>query len=294
MMTEVQMNEAPAQVLGASSDGSAEGEKGLRRRAGEPESVGASEDDAGALEQLALVPEERKWASYLLLSCVADGVGSAVIIVTSFKYAYRDNGVSLWCLGLQAVSHWLSSGLLGFRLYNELAAFRDEERSGGSSDALLLRERRRKVLHREQAFSVTMGLVMLISCAALLFKAMRKIKFWNRWYLDHREMDHEVELATDWLAWVGFSMYTLQAMGRLAAVCKLRLSFVSHSLVVSVVSLCFLFVLGLAASYEREWSWKAEPIAAMVLSMVMLVEGIRVIINHFDDMDDRLRYDNRA
>lgn len=293
MMTEVQMNEAPPQTLGHSSDGSAEGEDGLRRRGG-GSGAASDEDDSGAVQQLPLEPEERKWASYLLMSCVADFFGSAVIIITSFKYAYRDNGVSLWCLGLQSIAHWLSSLLLGFRLYNELAAFRDEERSGGSSDALLLRERRRKVLHREQAFSVTMGLVMLVSCAALLFKAMRKIKFWNRWYLDHQDMDREVELATDWLAWVGFSIYTLQAMLRLAAVCKLRLSYVTNSLVVSVVSLCFLFVLGLAASYEREWSWKAEPIAAMVLSMVMLVEGIRVIINHFDDMDDRLQYDNRA
>jgi len=44
----------------------------------------------------------------------------------------------------------------------------------------------------------------------------------------------------------------------------------------------------------KEWSWKAEPIAAILLSFVTLAEGIRIIYFHFDDVDMRLQTDNKA
>jgi len=75
---------------------------------------------------------------------------------------------------------------------------------------------------------------------------------------------------------------------------KLRRSILWHGFVASVVSLVYLFILGFAASYEREWSWKAEPICAIALSFVTLFEGIRIIILHLDDMDTRLKFDPRA
>merc|ERR1712007_10919 len=135
---------------------------------------------------------------------------------------------------------------------------------------------------------------MLVSCAALLFKAARKLKFWNVWYKDHQNMDADAAWADEFLAWYGFSMYLLQACGRLVAAIKLKRMILWHGFWASVVSLLFLFVLGIAASYQKEWSWKAEPIAAMVLSIVTLIEAIRIVIMHLDDMNTRMRDDPRA
>merc|ERR1712008_49353 len=101
-------------------------------------------------------------------------------------------------------------------------------------------------------------------------------------------MDAEVQWVTELLAWYGFSWYVIQAGVRLWAAIKLRRSLVWHAFVASVVSLLFLLVLGLAASYQKEWSWKAEPIAAIVLAFVTLCEAIRIVIMHLDDMDTRL------
>lgn len=147
---------------------------------------------------------------------------------------------------------------------------------------------------REQGVSIVMGLVMLISSAGLLFKAFRKIRFWDTWYTDHETMDKETQWALEFLAWYGFSHYFLQAVFRGVAGCKLRRSILWNGFVASAVSVLFLLVLGLAASYQKEWSWKAEPIAAIVLSFVCLAEGIRIVIMHLDDMETRLRYDPRA
>lgn len=243
-----------------------------------------------AVQQEALDDSQRKWG---ILTCVASGldiVASTTILVVAFKYAYKDNGVSLYCMGFQALSHELSSILLLTRLVSEMLFYRSD--NGG--DACLLRRQRRKSLIREQGFSVFMGIVMLISSASLLFKAFRKLRFWDKWYLDHVNMDQEAQIATDWLAWWGFGIYSLQALFRFFAGRKLRQTLVWHCFVASVVSLLYLLVLGIAALEEKEWSWKAEPIAAIVLAFVTLVEGIRIIYYHFDDMDERLDHDPRA
>merc|ERR1711862_465891 len=110
-------------------------------------------------------------------------------------------------------------------------------------DKDLLRKTRRAQLVREQGMSVCMGIVMLISSIALLFKAFRKIRFWDRWYLDHHAMDEDVEETTMFLAWYGVVVYSLQAIVRWLCARKLQRSVIWHSLVASCVSLIFLFVL---------------------------------------------------
>lgn len=270
------------QVFGAKNEG-------LRHRS--PDRYSTNEDQPEwAVSQQALDDNEKKWAYATAVTCGLDLVASTTILSVAFKYAYRDNGVSLWCMGFQAFSHELSSLLLMLRLVSELAFYRSE----GAADAGLLRQRRKKSLIREQGLSVLMGCVMLISAAALLFKAFRKIKFWNKWYLDHKDMDKEAAEVTDWLAWWGFGIYTVQALFRFFAGRRLRQSLVWHCFFASVVSLAFLLVLAIAAYEEKEWSWKAEPIAAIALAFFTLVEGIRIIYNHFDDMETRLQHDPRG
>jgi len=240
-------------------------------------------EEGSFLEQEALTPQENCWALVLLAFSSLDLLASACLAGFAFSYAYRDEGVSLYCLGIQAISHLCSSLVLVMRFMWEMLPAREDD--SGVSDGCLLREQRRRDLHREQAFAITMGLAMMVSCAGLLFKAFRKIKFWDVWYLDHAAQDKEIEKVTDLMAWWGFGGYVVQAMLRLLGARRLRRSIVWHAFAVSTVSLLFFLALGVAASYEREWSWKAEPVAAIILVFVMLCESIRMVINHLGDVD---------
>lgn len=275
------------QVIGAL------GNEGMRMRSRAQESEERCDDDdefSGAVDQQALTDTERCWSQATVMSCGVDFIASTFIVVYAFKYAYKDNGVSLYCMGFQAISHELSSLLLGVRLLQELLFYRSVQ----GSSFTLLRQHRRRSLHREQACSVFMGIVMLISSVGMLFKAFRKLRFWDKWYLDHKDMDEEAAAVTDILAWKGFALYSIQAVFRFFAGRQLRQSLVWHCFWASVVSLVYLLVLGIAALEEKEWSWKAEPIAAIVLAFVTLIEGIRIVYQYFDDMDTRIRYDDRA
>eukprot|EP00747_Dinoflagellata_sp_TGD_P179483 gnl/TRDRNA2_/TRDRNA2_30349_c0_seq1.p1 gnl/TRDRNA2_/TRDRNA2_30349_c0~~gnl/TRDRNA2_/TRDRNA2_30349_c0_seq1.p1 ORF type:complete len:303 (+),score=41.88 gnl/TRDRNA2_/TRDRNA2_30349_c0_seq1:92-1000(+) len=279
------------QVLGAPDTD--RNDAGVRRRSrGSAPEVMSDED---LPRQEALADHERPWSLAVTAVSGFDLLASGTIMTISFKFAYLDNGVSLYCLGLQALSHLISSLLLMVRFMGDLLPRRDSAREPGAvSEECLLVHRRRRDLIREQALSVFMGLVILISSAALLFKAARKAKFWDVWYKDHTTMDREIREVTEHLAWWGFVIYVLQAAVRFVGAWHIRRSIVCNGGVTSVVSLLFMLVLGLAASYEKEWSWKAEPIAAAVLAMVMLCEGIRIVYLHLDDMDTRMRYEPRA
>eukprot|EP00928_Gymnodinium_smaydae_P049438 TRINITY_DN33184_c0_g1_i1.p1 TRINITY_DN33184_c0_g1~~TRINITY_DN33184_c0_g1_i1.p1 ORF type:complete len:288 (-),score=69.53 TRINITY_DN33184_c0_g1_i1:320-1183(-) len=250
----------------------------------------SDEDEGPYAEQVPLPEAEQKWAKILMVGCACDLLGSLTILVTAFKYAYRDYGVSLYAMGFQATSHWLASALLLLRTVSELRCC-----TGPAEQSLLIQQRRTQ-LKREQCISICMGIVMLLSATGLLFKAFTKIRFWEQWleYSERQRAQTEIQLITEWLAWTGFAIYFLQAVLRSVALCKTSISVLSHSLVVSIVSLLFLFVLGLAASHESEGTWKAEPIAAIVLVVVTLCEGIRIIICYLDDMNARLRFDSRA
>jgi len=277
--------EPQASVFGA---GAPNGE-GLRKRGGGGTSEENDDEDLG-VEQHVLTDSERCWSLSTAIVCCMDLVASTTIMAVAFKYAYRDNGVSLYCMGLQAISHELSSLLLLVRLAQELLFYRSPDGSSYS----MLRENRRRSLLREQGCSVAMGIVMLISSVSLLFKAFRKLRFWDKWYLDHLDMDKEAAMAQDWLAWWGFGIYTLQAIFRFFAGRKLKQALVWHCFIASVVSLVYLLVLGIAAVEEKEWAWKAEPIAAICLAFVTLIEGIRIVYYYFDDMDTRMQHDDRA
>lgn len=262
---------------------------GLRMRSRADDDVSEYDESLG-VRQESLNQLERCWGLVTVVACAVDLLASTTIMVVAFKYAYRGNGVSLYCISLQAFSHELSSALLLARLVQELLFYR----SAQASELLLLRDHRRKSLLREQLFSVLMGIGMLISSVALLFKAFRKLRFWDQWYLDHANMDHEVESVTDWLAWWGFAIYSVQAAIRFVLGRQLRQALVWHCFISSSVSLVYLLVMGIGASQREEWAWKAEPIAAIALAFVTLAEGVRIIIYYFDDMDTRLQYEARA
>eukprot|EP00438_Fugacium_kawagutii_P024232 Skav223093 [mRNA] locus=scaffold419:482651:489867:+ [translate_table: standard] len=191
---------------------------GLRRRSPAPEN--AIDEDTGypRVLQEASTLQERKLSLFLAVVSMLDIISSFVMMCIAFQYAYRAVGASLYCLGFQSLSHMLSSILLTLRFVGELRVSQDAEEE-------LLRSERKRFLLREQLLNVLMGLSLLVAAAALVFKAARKIRFWDKWYTDHQDMDKEAQWATEFLAWYGFGFYLLQVMG-------------------------------IAASYEKEWSWK--------------------------------------
>jgi len=260
-----------------------------------PEQVRVKEDLASEFDgerQQGLTQYERRWALWLAVMSLFDIAISGTMIAVALAHAYRDNGVSLYCLAVQAFAHLLSSVLLALRFIQEYRM--PEDAPGIGLERGLLREKRREVLMREQTMSVLMGIWMLISCVALLLKAFRKIRFWDVWYLDHLDMDQDVVDATIFLSWYGVVVYSGQAFVRCVAHRKLNRDVIWHAFVASLVSLVFLFVLAIAATEEKEWSWKAEPVAAILLSFITLGEGIRIIYNNFDDVDMRLDHNPRA
>eukprot|EP00927_Polykrikos_kofoidii_P014343 TRINITY_DN16281_c0_g2_i2.p1 TRINITY_DN16281_c0_g2~~TRINITY_DN16281_c0_g2_i2.p1 ORF type:complete len:290 (+),score=61.34 TRINITY_DN16281_c0_g2_i2:73-942(+) len=277
-VNEVELNDADiaAQVVGAPFA------QGLRlHRGSRADDSYHDGNELDGVEQQPLSETASKWARVVVLTCCGDFVGSTVIMFVAFKYAYRDNGVSLYCVGILAVSHLLSSVLLILRFVDELLS-----RSSNKT----LRERRLGSLRREQGIGICMALVMLASSCGLLFKAFRKIRLWEEWYSDveHRKLDEEIQHITAWLAWTGFLIYLLQAVFRFVTSYIVKISVVTHGWVASFVTFIFMLVLGAAAKNESEWSWKAEPIAAIVLVCVTLVEAIRIIFSNIDDMETRL------
>lgn len=266
------------------------GASGMRRRCPDVPDADEEDTDADSVQQVLLTGNERCTCVWLLLSSVLDMFVSLVMATFAFYYGYSSYGSSLWSLGVQAISHWLGSAIVVLRFAAELS-FPDTVDPGSY---VLLRKKRRRFLVREQIAAIIMGLVMLLSAVALLFNAFLKLSSWDRWYDNHSNTDVATQWATEFLSWYGFSFYLLQAVFRFAIARRLRRSVVWHAFWSSVVSLVFLFALGFSASYQKEWSWKAEPIVAIGLTAVTLIEAIRIIIMHLDDMDTRLRFDPRA
>jgi len=158
----------------------------------------------------------------------------------------------------------------------------------------LLRKRRRKYLVREQILNKLMGVVMLISSTALLCKAVQKMKYWKTWYLDHVGLDEDCVDASIFLAWYGSAVYFVHSVIRGYCGYVLQRAVVWNSFIASLVSLIFLLVIAVAVTFEEERSWKAESIAAIILSAVTIIQGVRLIVSHCFDVDQRLQNDARA
>eukprot|EP00927_Polykrikos_kofoidii_P014341 TRINITY_DN16281_c0_g1_i1.p1 TRINITY_DN16281_c0_g1~~TRINITY_DN16281_c0_g1_i1.p1 ORF type:complete len:291 (+),score=42.00 TRINITY_DN16281_c0_g1_i1:48-920(+) len=239
-------------------------------------------NELACVEQQPLSDNALKWALFVVVASFIDSIGSGVIMFVAFKYGYRDSGSSLYSIGILALSHLASSLLLVLRFLDELWS------TGAAGNEL--REQRRISLHREQAITVGMAAVMLVTGCGLLFKAFRKISSWEEFYPapQRHHMGEELKDTTAWLAWTGFVNYALQAILRFSTSYIVHISVVTHGWVASFVTFIFMLVLGAAAKNESEWSWKAEPIAAIVLVCVTMVEAIRIIFTNVGDVNARL------
>lgn len=208
----------------------------------------ALEEEVAYEDQEEIMGDDVKWSFAMGILAGLDLFFSAAFCGVAFKYAFFDNGASLYCTGCQMLSHWFSSLLLILRAAAELCPRRQNERE------VSLLQKRRVQLQTEQGISIVMGLTMLIGAASLAFKAFLKMRFWNAWYLDHHAMDEEIATTSRWLAWTGFCIYFLQAVLRAKAARVIRIALYSHACVASAVSCVFLLSLGVAASFEGEVS----------------------------------------
>ncbi|CAD7933147.1 unnamed protein product [Amoebophrya sp. A25] len=242
---------------------------------------------------------ERLWCSRLVVSSFLDIFVSFGVALTALSAAYKDVGVSLYCIGIQALAHCISSICCFLRFFRESKWGKYGAKDGrqGSEqdeeDAVLLTERRRDLV-REQILSIGIACAMLLSSVALMFKAARKYRFWDRWYEDHQTQDESIRSMCEVLAWKSGALYFLHAGVRyLARADTPGHKFTNHIFWVSLVSSLYCIVLGISASYQKEWSWKAEPIAATIMSLGCVIEGIRICYVYVDDIDFLLTRHNR-
>lgn len=229
--------------------------------------------------------QQQKYGTILWVASSVDVVVSFMMLSVAFFHAYRDNGVSLYCIGFQSLSHALSSLLLALRYGDERQ--QPDEAPAGPEDGLL-RTRRRTYLVREKLVSFCMGFVMLISAGALLLKAIRKCMYWNVWYLDHANMDRDLKWTSTFLMNYGVIIYGAQSALRGRASTILPNPCVGHSFITSCVTMTFFAIMGLASKFETEEAWKVEPIMASVLATFILSEGVRILLAHWGDVDLKL------
>mmetsp|Transcript_13722 Transcript_13722/g.37525 ORF Transcript_13722/g.37525 Transcript_13722/m.37525 type:complete len:279 (-) Transcript_13722:225-1061(-) len=245
---------------------------------------GAMKKTVAQLRSFPVLAQDRSAGLLLGQASAADVFISSVIVGVAFFHAWRDTGVSLYCLAIQSLAHAISSGLIVLRFVGEYKIQEGPESVAKS----LIHEQKRVSLFREQRLSLIMCGVMLVSSCALLFKAIRKLAFWGDWYMDHIDLEKDIEWATGFLAVYGFLVYSFHAGVRFVMWMVLRKAIIWQGFVVSLVSVSFLAVLWAASGYEQEWSWKVEPVVAIGLSVVTLVEAGHIFRLQWSSVDDRI------
>jgi len=111
--------------------------------------------------------------------------------------------------------------------------------------------------------------------------------------VDHTAEDTNVEIMTEVLAWTAGVWFLLQFCARYWIQRKIRFNLLAHAWPVSAVGFLFCLCMALAASYEKEGTWKADAVCASVLALLTGLEGFRTIYHYFDDVDEVLTREKR-
>jgi len=275
-----------------------------------PRAAAIVAENGGDVWQDLPTEQEHAWGGYIAAVSGFDVFGSTIVATLAFYFAYRTHNVSLICLGIQVVSHLLSSLLLMLRFLGERRIWlRSEAAKPKSTDSLVydgyesdtmeetqgvLKSQRRIFLGRESCLTQIMGFLQLCASVSLAWEGFKKIERWEKWYEDHQLMSQDGQFVQECLAWYGSASYLFQCVFRFIAAQKLQRDICWAAFSMSLVAQIWLFALGISASFQKEWSWRAEPFCAIVLAMATLIEGLRLIMYMTEDVDVKMGYDTRA
>jgi len=251
--------------------------------------IGAVEPE---MRQEMLTVKDRQMAVFLVTSSLPDLLLGTMVMAVALFHAPREKGVSLYCLAMQVAAHMISSLLLLARLIGEYR-FPEEE---NALNTTLLREKRLTDLRREKFFSNLMGVVLMLISTASLFKVLRKARRFMVWQQDSVGQFMDVAFAARFLTPFGAIMYAFHAGVRFYCYRKLQARIIFQAFIVSAISVLFCVVLYMAAGYEKskEWKWKAEPIASLILSVGTLGEAIYIMSRYTKKAEYHLQISSHA
>merc|ERR1719205_376592 len=101
-------------------------------------------------------------------------------------------------------------------------------------------------------------------------------------------MDKDVRFATKFLAFYGVFLYMGLAAIRYFIWTRMERDLIWQCFFCSLISVLFLILLGMAGGYEEEFTWKAEPLAAIVMSIVVALHAVYVMALHRESADRRV------
>ena len=108
-------------------------------------------------------------------------------------------------------------------------------------------------------------------------------------------MDDTVNVMCEVLAWkcgiFYFGHSILRGLARFVGLLEHKL--VNHTFFCSVVCCLACTILAIGMTFEKEWSWKVDPICAIILGVLCIIEGMRISYVWLDDVDHLLTQHSR-
>lgn len=241
------------------------------------------------------MPPGQGWQMVLAAVASVDLLASGAIMSYALATAFRTQMGSLMCLGFQVMSHMIFSLLLIMQMLVDLLPRLElygERCRSDVTEEYLLRVQRRRDFVRERAFSFVMGFVLFGLSIFLIVSASFRFRDWDTWYKGYEHWDKNLAVTTSTLAFWGAGLYVPQAVLHGFTARRLKRWLLWNGLFMSLVSAACLSVVGVAASIEQEWSWKAEPVASLAISVVILGEGIRLLCHTRSNVEARVEEDS--
>jgi hypothetical protein len=197
------------------------------------------------------------------------------LIIFAGTHGEEDEAYSLLALGLYAFCEAFTSGILMWRF------------SQAQGCVKFGKERAVKAKLCERNVNVLVGIVLLIASAVFFMRAFMKLQFWVH-DAAHAVLDEDAAHVAKVLAWPTIILYSLIAPIRCYLSRVLDSGFIQDGAVTAIVALLFAGVVGSVdiAEHWYSYSWRAEPIAALVLAMVLFCAGMRVIVMNMGEVSE--------
>lgn len=215
------------------------------------------------------------------LSCFA----AFYVMVVAIRAGYNDSALSLYGLGFQCGAEALCSLLVAYRFGR-----RKFTKTMSRADLDFERESLIYDLLVDRNISVTIGISFLISSAVFVLRGALKFQFWETTE-GHAAMDADARRMAELLSWPTSGLYTVVFMIRVFIARRLKSELMWRSAWSALASAVFAFVVAFLDIAQRKYmySWRAEPVCAFVLAVLLFCEGMRTVILNVYDPDDEVR-----